>query len=72
MDTPAIKFTFDTRGNVIRQTYHGVNGEPVFLNDGYHGWEATYDERGQQLQKSYIGVDGKPIGRKLGEAKPGS
>jgi hypothetical protein len=61
-----VKFAYDGRGNVIRQTYHGLNDEPVVLKDGYHGWKATYDERGQQVEKVYIGPDGKPIRLKAG------
>ena len=26
-----VKFTYDGRGNIVRQTYHGMNDEPVLL-----------------------------------------
>jgi hypothetical protein len=58
--------TLAGRGNIVRQTYHGVNDEPFLLKDSYHAWEATYDERGQQSEKVYIGLDGKPVGVKPG------
>jgi hypothetical protein len=44
--------TLAGRGNIVRQTCHGVNDEPFLLKDSYHAWEATYDERGQQGEKS--------------------
>jgi hypothetical protein len=61
-----VKFAYDGRGNIIRQTYYGLNDEPVLLKDGYHGWEATYDEHGQQTAKVFIGLDGKPVQVKAG------
>jgi hypothetical protein len=48
------------RFGVRRETYYGVNGEPVQLKEGYHGWEAQYDKRGNRIATTYIGLDEKP------------
>jgi eukaryotic-like serine/threonine-protein kinase len=56
-----MKSTYDARGNVVRQTFHSVNGEPILSkkNDN-HGWEAEYDEEDNQTVETYLGLDGKP------------
>jgi hypothetical protein len=56
-----MRSTYDHRGNKTRETYHGINGEPVFQKDGYHGWEAEYDEQGNQTVITYLGLDGKSM-----------
>src|SRR5206468_5266587 len=57
-----VKSTYDARGNEIRRTFHGVNGEPVLSKEyGNHGWEAEYDENGKQTGKIYLGKDRKSI-----------
>jgi energy-coupling factor transporter ATP-binding protein EcfA2 len=53
--------TYDSRGNVIRLTFHGANNEPVkSKKDGYYGREAAYDEQGNQTVETFLGADGKP------------
>jgi CTP:molybdopterin cytidylyltransferase MocA len=51
---------YDARGKLTRETYYGVNGEPVQLKEGFHGFEAQYDERGNRIAVTYIGLDKKP------------
>jgi eukaryotic-like serine/threonine-protein kinase len=54
------KSTYDARGKLVRQTFHGVNGDPVLSKkDGYHGWEFEYDEHGNPTVQTYLGLDGK-------------
>jgi hypothetical protein len=56
-----MKSTYDARGNVVRQTFHSVNEEPVLSKkNDCHGWEAEYDEEGNQTVETYLGLDGKP------------
>jgi phage protein U len=58
------RLAYDSRGNVIRVTYHATNGEAVKSpKDGYYGWEAEYDEQGNKTV-SYLGKDGKRIADK--------
>jgi YD repeat-containing protein len=57
-----VRLTYDARGNVIRQTFHGVNGEPVLSKENsYHGWEAEYDARGNVIRQTFHGVNGEPV-----------
>ena len=55
-----IKKGYDLRGNLTRQTYHGVNGEPALYNNEYHGWESQFDDRGNETGTIFLGLDGKP------------
>ena len=41
-----LKLSYDAHGNAIRETFHGVKGEPVRHKDGYYGWDAEYDANG--------------------------
>ncbi len=54
--------SYDRRGNVTRQTFYGVNGEPVqFKKDGYYGWTATYDEHNNPTVTTYLDQDEKSM-----------
>ena len=56
-----LRLAYDSRGNVIRVTYHAANGDAVkSTKDGYYGWEAKYDEQGNKTV-TYLAKDGKPI-----------
>jgi len=56
-----LRLAYDSRGNVIRVTYHATNGDAVkSTKDGYYGWEAKYDEQGNKTV-AYLGKDGEPI-----------
>jgi phage protein U len=66
-----LKSTYDPRGNMAGQSYHGVNGEAVVSHkEGYHSWEARYDWRGKQVDKILFGKDGKPRPTKLSYDTP--
>src|SRR5438552_1188272 len=42
------KNQYDGSGRLRRITFHGINGELVVSNDGYHGRELEYDQHGNQ------------------------
>ena len=54
------KEQYDGYGRLRRQTFHGIEGEPVLKKKSYHGWEAQYDAHGNPIAITYIGLDGKP------------
>ena len=57
-----VKSTYDARGKITRQTFHGVNGDAVLSEQyGSHGWDAEYDEQGNQTVMTYLGLDEKPM-----------
>ena len=54
-----MKSTYD-EAEKTGASFHGVNGEPVLHEDGYHAWDAQYDKHGNQIAITYLGVDRKP------------
>ena len=57
-----LRMAYDSRGDVIRVTFHGANGEAVKSEaNGYYGWEAEYGERGDRIVTTILGEDGKPM-----------
>jgi hypothetical protein len=57
-----LRMAYDSRGNVVRVTLHGANGEAVKSEaNGYYGWEAEYDERGDRIVTTTLGKNGKPM-----------
>src|SRR5438477_10379964 len=61
-DYATLRIAYDSRGDVIRVTFHGANGEAVRSEaNGYYGWEAEYGERGDRIVTTNLGEDGKPM-----------
>ena len=56
---------YDERGNRIRISYWGADGEAVY-HCGYASVEMEYDERGLQVMESYFGADDELIISDLG------
>ena len=52
---------WNERGNEIRRTWIGTNGEPAPHRDGNTGWTSEYDERGRMIQRTFVDASGKPV-----------
>lgn len=50
----------DELGNQTVITYHGLDGKPTFLPDGYTTIKSTYDEGGKPIRVTCQGVNGEP------------
>ncbi|MBR1979625.1 MAG: toll/interleukin-1 receptor domain-containing protein, partial [Akkermansia sp.] len=59
---------YDSRGNVVKVTFLGVDGKPCLHKDGIAGMTAEYDSRGNVVKVTSLGVDGKPCLNKDGYA----
>ena len=54
------KVEYDSRGNRIRESYFGLNGEPVLSGDFYHRYDSKYNKYNQLVEQRIYGADNKP------------
>ena len=54
-------FECDERGNIIKSTTFGVNGEPILRAGGYATITFQFDKHGRDLCMEYFGVDGERV-----------
>jgi hypothetical protein len=52
---------FDERGNEIRCSFFGTEGEPVLHAKGYAGWNSVWDDYGHEIERCYFGLEGEPL-----------
>ncbi len=50
----------DELGNVVEESYHGFQAEPVAISAGYATLATTYNERGTPTRVSYFDPNGQP------------
>ena len=61
---PAITETdckWDTKGNLLSETAHDLNGTPAVNSRGFHRAAYTWDEHGNLLSEKYFGLNGEPV-----------
>ncbi|MCP4229236.1 MAG: hypothetical protein GY771_03695 [bacterium] len=67
-----VEYKRDDKGNIISESYYGMEDEPVFANEAYmgcyvdaetgtHRIDYTYDENGNRTSISYFGIYGQPV-----------
>lgn len=54
---------------LIKETYFGVNDEPVFSTEGYHGIDYVRNSLGDVEIETYIGIEGDPVENNEGYAR---
>lgn len=53
--------TYDSAGNVARQSYYDANGNPVLLPAGYHTVEKEYNESKKPVKTAYFDTEGNLV-----------
>ena len=67
-----VRWTYDSLGNKIDESFRGLDGKPCLHKDGYSETKIRYDDRGNQTRWNYFGLDGKPCLHKDAYAEAGS
>ncbi len=50
----------DNEGNVIREEYYDLEGNPIEIDGGYHGVEYEYSSAGDWTKKVFLGMNYEP------------
>lgn len=58
----AVRKTFDSRGNVLSESYFGIGEKPVSVAGlDYHKIDRKYDDRSHLVEYQYYGTDGSAV-----------
>ncbi len=61
----SVKYEYDNRFNIVKETYFDINNKPCFNNDGYAGTIYTYDNDGNQTGVHVIDINGQKMKYKI-------
>lgn len=62
------RYEFDDRGNIVKVSYVGQDGEPGVHPAGNASFTANYDTRGNRIREEYWDKDGRPYSLGAGAA----
>lgn len=63
-----VLYTYDGKGNRIKEQYYGTDGVPCIISSGYSGIEFEYNSKHMCTKETYIDDDGKACNLNAGYA----